>query len=80
MNFLCRIFIISICLSSCNRNKTTEERIQFFKNYYAVKNKSDSKWNYTSDTLCIWFEKKAGEAILNIKGAPSKGNGQDGTA
>ncbi len=73
MNLLCWIFIIAICLVGCNRNKPSEERIQFFRNYYdAVKNKSDSKWNYTSDTLFIWFDNKGSKPNISIKGTPSK--------
>lgn len=60
---------------SCTSEKNIEKEIlEDFKSYYvAVQEKSDDKWNFTTDTLRMWFDDTTGNAILQIKGRPSTG-------
>lgn len=45
----------------------------FTEYYKAVQNHSEKKWNYTTDTVKVWFDDKKGKPVLNIKGTGSTG-------
>ncbi len=45
--------------------------LEVFNSYFNTD--SDERWEYTTDTVRLWFEKLSGEPILRIKGQVSKG-------
>lgn len=72
-NFALRASLV-IVLIACNENKVKNDELQLFTEYYnAVKQGSDEKWNFTADTVKLWYDEKKGEPILQIKGKPSTG-------
>lgn len=53
---------------------TQKKLLRLFKRYYQLtKKNSDDKWNYTTDTLKLWFDKKDGNPILQVKDKKSIG-------
>lgn len=66
------LIITLIGAVSCNKQRN--DGLKLFADYYsAVKENSDKQWNYTSDTVKLWFDEKSGEPILQIKGDKSTG-------
>ncbi len=45
----------------------------FSKYYSAQKNDSNDKWNFTNDTVKLWFDNKDGKPILQVKGKKATG-------
>jgi|GEM_PF-2691817 len=72
MNIFKNTFVIittSIILIACDSSKKENASIELFKEYYAeLKKGTEDKWNYTADTVNLWFDDKDGEPILQIKG------------
>jgi len=68
-----KVFILLVVLFfSCNNEN--ERKIAVFNNYFeALKEESDQKWLYTTDTVKLWFDKKEGEPILIVKNDTSTG-------
>ena len=72
------LFINVIVMMSCETQKEENVALEVFRNYYsAIKEDSDERWNYTSDTVEIWFDDKEGTPSLRIKGKESTGKWQD---
>jgi len=66
--------ITLIIVVSCNDLNKESNRLTTFNGYYAaVKSGSDEKWNFTADTVKLWFDDKKGTPILQIKGEESAG-------
>lgn len=60
--------IMLIFLSSCNNQNKESELLELFSSYYtAVKNDSEDKWNYSTDTVKLWFDDKEKDPVLQIK-------------
>lgn len=68
------VVVLLLTLWSCDRQDVSEERLKIFKNYFrAYKNESENQWDYTRDTVRIWFETKSGEPLLKVKRKRFKG-------
>jgi len=71
--FLAVILLFSSLIVGCNRTNQESDLINTFTIYYeAVKSKDDSKWNFTSDTVNVWFEKSDDKPSLRYKGKKVK--------
>ncbi|MEQ9468360.1 MAG: hypothetical protein RLN88_13180 [Ekhidna sp.] len=63
------IIITSGLVFQCRKSNKGELSILKFKEYYElVKQKDSNKWNYTSDTVNIWFEKDDQQPSKSYKG------------
>ncbi|HKK11803.1 MAG TPA: hypothetical protein VJ945_03165 [Flavobacteriaceae bacterium] len=62
------LLVLSFTLG-CNKAKSEADILNAFKDYFeAVKTKSDAQWNYTVDTVKVWFEKADMVPSLKYKG------------
>ena len=53
----------------CSKAKREAAILNAFKDYFeAVKTKNDAQWNYTADTIKVWFEKADMVPTLKYKG------------
>lgn len=49
-----------------------QRKLEIFSVYFSdSKEFPERKWNYTADTVKVWYDEKKGEAIKRIKGKPS---------
>ena len=72
-NMLIAVITIFIVVSCMDVRKESSE-LKTFRNYYAaLKSGSADKWNYTTDTVKLWFDDKKGAPILQIKMNESAG-------
>lgn len=61
-------------LNGCNILTEDSDSLRLFRNYYtALKEDSDDRWNFTTDTVKLWFDDKNGQPVLQIKGKKSTG-------
>ena len=66
------LLLVSILIQSCNSNLEANKELLIFKNYFdALTSKSDRKWEYTKDTVKVWFDTKDNEPSLRIKNKKS---------
>ena len=66
--------ISGFVMVSCETKRESNRYINTFRNYYSeLKKGSDDKWNYTTDTVKVWWDDKDGDPILQIKGKESIG-------
>lgn len=73
LNFLILKCAIMFLLVGCSSEEQNND-IQTFKKYYSSVNENNAdKWNYTTDTVKLWFDKKEGQPILQVKGKGSTG-------
>lgn len=63
--------ITGILLISCRFTWIQSSELGVFNNYF--KAESDERWNFTADTVRLWFDERSGEPILRIKGQASNG-------
>ena len=65
---------ISATIISCSGSDKGSDPLNSFQQYFALaSNDSDDKWNYTADTVRVWFDEKEGDPVLRIKGQGSTG-------
>ncbi len=65
------ILILLIFFIACGEFNRESELVDNFKSYYkSVKNKDDLKWNFTADTVYVWFEKHDTIPSFRFKGKP----------
>ena len=68
------LLFLAAVLSACSTEVPGQAELDVFINYFeASKSKSESKWQYTSDTIKVWFDSRDGKPGLRIKGAPPSG-------
>lgn len=72
------ICLLSVSLStlwiSCAEKKDETDYIALFKEYHEAENDySETRWNYLSDTLRVWYTKNDPKPDLKYKGQPSDG-------
>jgi len=56
------LFIIAGC-----QNQESEKMQAFHKYYAALTNHSEEKWDYSTDTVKLWFDNKDGSPVLQFK-------------
>lgn len=66
-NTLITVITIITVVSCNNLNKESSELKTFNKYYSALRSGSNDKWNFTTDTVKLWYEDKKGTPILQIK-------------
>jgi len=62
------IICIPILFFTAGCQNEESEKMQAFHNYYAaLTNHSDEKWDYSTDTVKLWFDNKEGSPVLQFK-------------
>ena len=65
---------IALCALLVSCNTEADKHLELFSEYYdAIQKRSEDKWNFAADTVRLWFDKKEGDPILQIKGEGSTG-------
>ena len=73
LNYL-SLLIAVIIYTGCSSSNEKSDELELFVNYYSASQKeSDAKWNFTTDTVKLWFDDKEGEPSLRIKDKKSTG-------
>jgi hypothetical protein len=63
-----------LVLGNCTKVYEETRYLEHFRDYYsASKSGSLNKWNFTTDTVKVWFDKKSGDPSLQIKGKQKTG-------
>jgi hypothetical protein len=71
MTLILLLFVVTV---SCDNQKGQQDILNGFTEYLAAsKADSKTKWNYTSDTIKVWFDEKKGNPSKRIKGEGSSG-------
>lgn len=66
--------LLLLCFNSCDTTKNGKAQLERFSEYFlAVKEDKGNKWNYSTDTVRLWFDDKNGEPILQIRDQESTG-------
>lgn len=69
--FLFSLFLLFFIAGCSSKNQNTDI-LELFERYHTEENKhSDSKWDYTSDTLRVWYAKDDSTPDLKYKGQPN---------
>lgn len=69
--FLSLTILVSISFMQCEqKTQDTDLLVLFTKYYEAVTNHDDGKWNYTSDSVKVWFGKNDTIPSYRFKGKP----------
>lgn len=68
------VMALTTIFSSCNTADKKNELLILFDKYHKASEQSvDGKWNYTTDTVKVWFDNKDNKPLLKIKGMESAG-------
>ncbi len=68
----CIFTLLCVFLFNCKKVDKENQFIDSFHKYtFAKKHNPDSKWDFTTDTVKLWFDNKNGSPILQIKGEKS---------
>jgi hypothetical protein len=66
--------VILIIFIGCKNSGKESVQLELFREYYAAyKAGSEDKWNFTADTVKLWFDDKNSRPILQIKGKKPAG-------
>ena len=64
--------LLCVFLFNCKKANREKTLIDSFHKYAStLKNNPEGKWNFTTDTVKLWFDDKNGNPILQIKGKKS---------
>ncbi len=68
---ICTSLFLVLYFTSCSSSDKKNDEFSLFKAFYQAEiNMDDSKWDYTTDTLRVWYGKTDAEPTLKYKGAP----------
>lgn len=69
------LIIIIAATLACRDTDDPVRKLKLFSRYFtALKEAPDTRWDYTSDTVSIWFDDKSGEPVVQVKGSGSTGS------
>ncbi len=66
--------IILLQITSCNHQDQSAQKIRLFEAYFsAVNSEEANKWQFTTDTVKLWFDDRENDPVVQVKGQPSRG-------
>ncbi|MEQ8424158.1 MAG: hypothetical protein RIA63_05570, partial [Cyclobacteriaceae bacterium] len=68
------LLVVTAIVVNCGTENQKDTRLKLFTEYFeAVQKKDGSKWNFSTDTVYLWFDSKSSKPITSIKGVKSNG-------